>query len=172
VINQLSRDYARLISQDGLEGLPQLQQRFVLVERSELTEAEEVEKEVAKLQQSHGWLRRQSDVYRTPPGEDYSTPAAGLPLRGEWLVKGGDSTHLRQDGGGGWVLYRYREFEMEENAKREGEKSAPGSQIHSCLCEDTVLLAADGGGKLAYRVYWGGDGGKIKRLFARFAGFK
>jgi hypothetical protein len=140
-----------------------------MVERNKLTGADEVEKEIAKLQQSHGWLRRQSDVFRTRPGEDYSTRAAGLPLSGEWLVEGRHSKHLRQDGGGGWVLYRYCEFTTVEEANSAGR---PDAQIHSCLCEDTTLLAADGGGKLAYRVYWGGDDGKIKRLFARFAGFK
>jgi hypothetical protein len=166
MIAQLLEGYAELRSQGEL---PELEPRSVLVEREPLTEAD-IAAVVVSLEASEGWLRRQSAVYRTSPGRKGQPLAVGLPLAGEWKLSATESKHLRPNGRGGWVIYHYREFmtlHEAENARKAGDMG----QVHACLRERTSLLAEDGG-KLAYYVYWGGDGAKIRRLFACFAGFE
>ena len=165
MIDRLLEDYKQL--QKQME-LPPLEAVSVLVERQVLA-SDNVEAAVSILVKTQGWLRRQSQVYRTP--NESAESVAGLPLSGEWLVAESQSKHLRQDGKGGWLLYHYRQFKTpdeSENAKKEGGNGV----VHDCLAEKITLLAADSGSKLAYRVYWGGEDGNIRRLFGRFAGFE
>jgi hypothetical protein len=168
MIEELHKDYQGLQAQLGL---PPLERMYVLVERQTLTIAD-VEAEVARLETSQGWLRRQSNVRRTPSGQKAAAQDYGLPLSGEWRLSENESKHLRQDGKGGWLLYRYRQFASQDEAEQARRKGGDVGTVHVCLAEKTVLLSADEGGKLAYHVYWGGDGANIRRLFARFLGFE
>ena len=154
--------------------LPPLDRAYVLVERQALT-PDYIEEKVAGLEAAEGaqgWLRRQSQVYRSLPSEKTAAPNAGLPLSGEWRLSDTESKHLRQDGKGGWLLYRYRQFDTLAEAENANKECGGKGQVHACLQERTTLLAADGGSNLAYHIYWGGEGANIRRLFARFSGFE
>lgn len=170
MIKELLAGYEELREQGQL-ALPALKRVFVLVEHQALTAAN-VETEVPKLEAAQGWLRRQSHAYRTKPGQTTEAQDAGMPLSGEWVLSDTESKHLRQDGKGGWLLYRYRQFEALDEVQEAKKQGGGRGEIHDCLAEKTALLASDRGGNLAYHVYWGGEGANIRRLFARFSGFE
>lgn len=201
MIGQLLEHYDNLKGEKGMAALPCLKPVALVVQRTFIADHEDINKQIHALEIGcDGWLRRQSALYRTPRKKGESRDDEGLPLGGEWLVSDGksleaESQHLRQDGDGGWTLYTYREFANVTAAEQEKAKNGQG-KVYDCLREEVELLDAREPkekmerGKLVYYVYWGGEEGsvterstqaeatdenhkgKIRRLFARFAGFR
>ena len=172
MINQLLEDYERLRASEAARDLPRLEKAILLVTHSVFAAEGDVEAEVSQLNAWPGWLRRQSGIWRTPPEKAGAAQTAGLPLSGEWCNPDTESRHLRQDGKGGWLLYHYREFPTEADARRALKEAGGTGQVYACLRERSSVLAENQDDNLAYCIYWGGEDGNIRRLFARFAGFK
>lgn len=172
MIDLLLEDYQRLKVADDAKDLPPLEKAVLLVTRTTLAAEEDVEVVVSGLNAWTGWLRRQSSIERTSPERNGVGQTAGLPLSGEWNGPDAQSKHLRQNGEGGWLLYHYREFTDKAEAERARAEADGKGEVHACLKERTAVLAQDQPGNLAYDIYWGGNDGNIRRLFARFAGFE
>ena len=171
MIDQLLEDYNQLRDAEDVKDMPRLEKAVLLVTRATFAAEADVEAEVSKLSTWTGWLRRQSGVGRTSPENGGVPQSAGLLLSAEWCAPNAESKHLRQDGKGGWLLYHYREFATEADARVALRESGGEGQLHICLRERAAVLGEGTDSDLAYDIYWGGKGSNTRRLCSRFAGF-
>ena len=127
-----------------------------------VTDPSGVRKFLRAFAPKQGWLCFQSRIERFLPGEDL--PDHGILLYGEVVSLADQSLHIRQNGGGGWILTRFVEQALDE---REATH----------LVEEITFLGETlerfGPPKdLRYRRYWGHDPDfGYRPLLARFAGF-
>jgi hypothetical protein len=170
-LRRLLEDY-RALAVKGWEK-PALQLRLVDIKPDPLVADaaayELVKSAISGTNSGKGWARLRSAVYPTGT-DDRAFPdfaENGPPLHAEWIESDSVSVHLRPAPGGGLVKRTYA-----ERSPGSGPEAGGIPALREIV---SVLRHGHDDRVLDYHVFWGApadDPSALRRLFARFAGFR